>query len=161
MHKRFLQNSKPLRRGGRSARSGVAAVEAAIVLPLLVTLMLGVWEVGRMIQVNEILANAVREGARVAAGGESGGTPVTVSMVQQEVLNYMTSAGLPTAAVSGSTVTLTNLSTNSWTNPSDASPLDKFSVNVTIPSGTAYNSLRWGLVSTITGVSSLSVSTTW
>jgi Flp pilus assembly protein TadG len=130
-------------------------------LPILVTLMLGVWEVGRMIQVTEILQNAVREGARLAAGGNSSGTGVTVSMVQQEVLNYMTSAGLPTAAVNNATVTLTNLSSDTWTDPGDASPLDKFSVSVTVPSGTAYNSLRWGLVSTITGVSSLTVSTTW
>ena len=50
-------------------RRGAVAVEAAMTLPLLLTLMLGVWEVGRMIQVQQILVNAAREGARLAGGG--------------------------------------------------------------------------------------------
>ena len=61
------------------------AVEAAVVLPLLLILMLGVWEVGRMIQVQQVLVNAAREGARLAGGGYVNGTPVTATMVQQAV----------------------------------------------------------------------------
>ena len=76
-------------------REGVAAVEAAFVLPIVVTLMLGIWEVGRMIEVTQLVTNAAREGARVAAGGNINGTSVTVSTVQQAVKDYMTSAGLP------------------------------------------------------------------
>ncbi|MBS0210647.1 MAG: pilus assembly protein [Planctomycetes bacterium] len=151
---------RPARRRA-GARRGLAAVEAAFVMPFLVMLMLGVWEVGRMVEVNQILTNAVREGARVAAGGTTNNIPVTVSMVQAQVQNYMTAAGLPSAAVTGSTVTLTNLSSNTWTDPSDASPLDQYQVAVTIPSGSAFNSLRWALTSSITGMTSLTVSTKW
>jgi Flp pilus assembly protein TadG len=162
LHHIHSNSSTPRVRGRRRPlRNGAVAVEAAFLLPVLITLMLGVWEVGRIIQVQEILANAVREGARVAAGATSNNTDVTVAMVQAQVQNYMTASGLPTAAVSGSTVTLTNLSANSWTDPCDAQPLDKFSVSVSIPSGTAFNSLRWVLTSTITGMTSLNVSTTW
>jgi hypothetical protein len=82
-------------------------------------------------------------------------------MVQAQVQNYMTTAGLPSAAVTGSVVTLANLSANTWTDPSDATPLDKFSVTVTIPSGTAYNSLRWNLFNSLTGKTSLTVTTNW
>ncbi len=161
MHALQVSRSSVRRRRRSAHRRGAATVEAAFVLPMLITLMLGVWEVGRMVQVNQILVNAVREGARCAAGGTSNNTPVTVAMVQAEVQNYMQAAGLPSAAYNGATVTLTNLSGNSWTDPSGASPLDKFSVSVTIPSGSAFNSLRWGLVSSITGMTSITVTTTW
>jgi hypothetical protein len=114
-----------------------------------------------MIQVTQMLNNAVREGARIAAGGTLNDVPVTVAMVQAEVKDYMTAAGLPTTAVNGATVTVTNLSGNSWTDPGDALPLDRFRVTVTIPSGAAYNSLRWNLFNSITGKTSLSVSRDW
>lgn len=142
-------------------RGGAAAVEAAVVLPFVLFLMFGLWEVGRMVEINTILTNAVREGARMAAGGLSAGQPVTVAMVQQHVKDYMTAAGLPAAAVSGCNVTVTNLSSNSWTNPSDASPLDHFRVTVTIPAGAAYNSLQWSPVASITGTTSMTVSFDW
>ena len=86
---------------GAKHRRGAAAVEAVFLMPIILTLMLGVWEVGRMIQVSQILANAAREGARVAAGGYVNGTAVTVSTVQTEVQNYLTAAGLPSAAATG------------------------------------------------------------
>ena len=130
-------------------------------LPFLVVLIMGIWEVGRMLEVCEIITNAAREGARVAAGGTSNNIPVTVAMVQTEVLNYMTSAGLPTAAVNGAVVTLTNLSSDTWTDPCNAQPLDPFRVTVNIPAGTAYNSLRWNLFNTITGQTSLTISANW
>ncbi|HWA99735.1 MAG TPA: TadE family protein, partial [Pirellulales bacterium] len=75
-HAQTAPRSFRRRRQLRTVRRGAVAVEAALLLPVLVTLMLGVWEVGRMIQVYEILDNAVREGARVAAGGTSNNTPV-------------------------------------------------------------------------------------
>src|SRR5205085_6129993 len=103
-------------------RFGVAAVEAAIMLPFVLYLMLGLWEVGRMVWVTTILTNSVREGARVAAGGLSGGQGVTVAMVQQQVKDYLTSSGFPSTAVNGATITLTNLSSHNWTDPGDAWP---------------------------------------
>jgi Flp pilus assembly protein TadG len=144
-----------------ASRRGAVAVEAAFVLPLLLLLMFGVWEVGRLVQVNQLLTNAAREGARVAAGGYINGTGVTVSAVQQAVRDYMTASGLPTAAVSGAQISVTNLSANNWTHPVDAIPLDQFRVTVTIPSGAAFDSLRWALVSRITNMTSMTVAVDW
>lgn len=49
-------------------RSGAAAVEFALVLAVvLMPLMTGLWEVGRLVQVQQIVSNAAREGARLAA----------------------------------------------------------------------------------------------
>jgi Flp pilus assembly protein TadG len=137
------------------------AVEAAAVLPVLLVFLLGIWQVGRIIQVNQILYNAVREGARLAAGGYSAGNQVTASMVQTAVLNYMTAAGLPTTAVSNAQVTLTCLASPSWTDPYNANPLDKFQVSVTIPSGAAFNSLQITTLANIGGLSSITATVTW
>jgi Flp pilus assembly protein TadG len=142
-------------------RRGAVAVEAAICLTLLVILMLGLWEVGRLVQVNQILNNAAREGARLAAGGYVNSVGVTNAQVQQAVKDYMTSAGLPSAAVTGSTVTLTCLSSPTWSNPSAALPLDQFRVTVTVPSGTAFNSLKWNLLGSMTSLTSMTVSVRW
>jgi Flp pilus assembly protein TadG len=142
-------------------RFGAAAVEAAIILPLLLTFLIGLWEVGRMVWVATVLTNAAREGGRIAAGGVYAGNPVTVAMVQQQVKDYLSTAGFPSAAVTGATVTLTNLSSNSWTDPSDAWPLDHYRVTIAIPSGNAYSSLQFSPVSTITGTTSLTVSSDW
>jgi Flp pilus assembly protein TadG len=65
-------------------RRGVAAVEFAFVLPFILILLLGMWEEGRAIQVNQILYNAAREGARQASTGV-----VTNSAAQQVVINYL------------------------------------------------------------------------
>ena len=48
-------------------RRGVAAVEFAFVMPLLLLLITGVWELGRIIQVQSILNMAARDAARLAA----------------------------------------------------------------------------------------------
>lgn len=64
-------------------RSGVAAVETAVVLTfLLVPLLIGIWEMGRLVQVQQIVANSAREGARLAAQARtinSTGTPTLVT----------------------------------------------------------------------------------
>ena len=78
------------RRANVRRRRGTAAVEAAVLLPLALMLMLGTWEVGRMVEVSQILNNAAREGGRSASTGQN-----TNSQVQQTVLNYLTNAGLP------------------------------------------------------------------
>jgi Flp pilus assembly protein TadG len=139
----------------------MVAVEAALVLPVLLVLMMGVWEVGRLIQINQIVVNAAREGARLAAGGYVNGTAVTTTMVQQAVKDYMTSAGVPTAAVSGAQVSLVCQATPSWTNPSDALPLDKFQITVVIPSGTAFNSLRWTPAKLTSATQQMTVTVNW
>jgi len=129
-------------------------------MTVLVPLMLGMWEVGRIAQMSRIVKDAAREGARVAAGGVNNGTTVTVSNVQTAVQNSLTAAGLPAAAISGATIAVTNLSNNSWTDPGNALPLDHFRVTVTIPAGAAFNSLQLTGAS-VTGVTQLQEAVDW
>jgi len=163
-----VRNEPDIARSGASARRmcrargrrGVVAVEAAVVMPVIVALMLGMWEVGRLAEMSRILKDAAREGARVAAGGTNNGTSVTVANVQAAARNFLTAAGLPTAAINGATISVTNLSSNSWTDPGNALPLDHFRVTVTIPPGAAYSSLQ--LIGTsLTGITQLQESVDW
>lgn len=121
----------------RLRRSGTAAVEFALVLPLFLSLLLGAWEVGRMIEVQQILNNAARDGARQAASGNW-----TVSQVQTNIVNYLKAAGLPDY----SSKIATTVSVKDLTNPTPAAPalstddplqkatyLDQLAVSITIP----------------------------
>ncbi len=137
------------------------AVEAAIVMPLVLVLLFGIWEVGRFVLVGQTLDTAAREGARLAAGGYTNGTPVTAAMVQTAVQNYLTSAGFPAAAVSGAQIQVNCLASPPWNDPYLAQPLDPFQVVVTIPSGAAFNSLSWTLLPRLTSITQLSISVTW
>lgn len=45
-------------------RQGSAAVEFALCLPVIVLLMLGLWEIGRIVQVSNVMRHGAREAAR-------------------------------------------------------------------------------------------------
>jgi Flp pilus assembly protein TadG len=68
---------KPLSKRRRSQRNrrGGAAVEAALVLPMIVMFLFGVLEYGRYIMTLQVMTNAAREGARFALAHTQ---PVTV-----------------------------------------------------------------------------------
>jgi hypothetical protein len=55
----------------KGKRHGVAAVELAVLMVPLLILFLCVIELGRLIQVDQLMTNAAREGARMAAQGVS------------------------------------------------------------------------------------------
>src|SRR5262245_7394374 len=109
----------------RRTRRGVALVEFAIVLPLLILLLIGIWEVGRVIEVQQSVQNAAREGGRQASTGKR-----TASQVTQAVKDYLARAGYVTTNV---TVTLANLTDATRSDPTTANQLDKFQVTVTMP----------------------------
>lgn len=113
-----------MRQSNRSPRRGVAAVEFAVVLPLMLILVLGVWEIGRLVEVQQLLTNAAREGARKAAMGS-----VTNSDAKDAVTRYLQNTGIPTT---NATITVTN-ETNGSVDASSAAQLDRFRVTVTVP----------------------------
>ena len=57
-------------------------VEAAITIPLLLVLMVGIFEVGRAYQTWQVLTNAAREGARMAVT-PSGTAANTTALIRQ------------------------------------------------------------------------------
>jgi Flp pilus assembly protein TadG len=122
-------------------RSGTATVELALVLPLLLGLLLGTWEVGRLLQVHQVLDNAAREGARQASTGQ-----MTNAQVQLAVCQYIKDAGLPDyTATPSNVVTVTDV-TSPGTDVSVATEQDQLNVSVTIP----FSDVRWIALSLIT-----------
>ena len=78
-------------RRGFTARRGTAAVEFAVVAPLLLAIVMGVIEVGRAITVQELLTNASRERRARMAGND---TTALTATVQAAVNNYLSNGGI-------------------------------------------------------------------
>ena len=89
---------------GRRDRRGAVVVEFALVLPIFMALLLGTIELGRVFEVSQILATAVREGARFASAEKEGflaSGQTANDKVVSDIRNFLTAAGLP-----GSTATI-------------------------------------------------------
>lgn len=69
----------------KASRLGSAAVECALVSPVLVILVLGALDVGQFVNVAQTVDNASREGARLA----SRDTDATVTQIKTHVLDYL------------------------------------------------------------------------
>jgi len=137
----------------RASRSGVAAVEFALVMPLFITLLLGIWEIGRMVEVSQIVQNAAREGAREASTAT---TPLAT--IQTNVQSYVQGADAGITNMTGFKVTYANLTHPSVTDPTKATQMDKFTITVTLP----FDNVRWTLARlVIPAGAQLQASTTW
>jgi TadE-like protein len=112
----------------RHSRRGIAATELAVLLPFLLILLVGLWEVGRYIMIQNILDSAAREAGRLGASGAFFSStnhtrptapngplvlpsPSTNSdyELQKKVSAYLQTAGVGTT---GMTVTVTNKGTS-------------------------------------------------
>lgn len=136
------------------SRSALAAVELAVTLPVILTMLIGLWEVGRIVQVQQIILNAAREGARQAATGQ-----YTNAQVRTISLNYLRFGLNDTTGSITSTAnaTVANL-TRPGTDVSQSTSLDKIQVTVTIP----YSKVAWTSLTLVTNSSTvLSNQVTW
>src|SRR3954471_21454290 len=87
-------------------RRAAAAVELAVTLPVILGLLVGLWESARIVQIQQLLQSAAREGARQAATGQS-----SDSAVRQVTLQYLKVALGDTGGTmtAGAVVTVANL----------------------------------------------------
>ncbi len=123
----------------RPGRAGAAAVELAVLLPLLAGLLLGVWEFGRLIWVQQTLSNAAREGARQAASGDK-----SSDGVRQHIRMYPQRAGRDTTGMPDPQVD--NLTAANRSDPRTGQHLDRYRVRVTLP----MSNFRWVAVHYLT-----------
>ncbi len=148
------------RRSMKRRRRAAAAVEMAVLAPLLITVLLGIWEVGRMIEVQQLVNNAAREGARKAAVGSmidpttGSSKNITASDVTTTVTTYLTTNGVNTTGI---TVTYSNLTTPSATDPYQASQSDHLRVSVTLP----FSNVRYIALTSLTGITQLNGTADW
>lgn len=119
----------------RQSRRGAVAVEFAVVLPFFAALVIGTIEIGRALEVSQMMLIAVREGARLPATDYA--KPVaqlqaTNANVIADIRNYLRYAGVP---INNLTVEITNAETNAsldfQDNPGDEPRL--YRIRATIP----------------------------
>jgi Flp pilus assembly protein TadG len=68
----------------RRSEKGAALLEAAITIPMLLLIAVGIFEFGRAYQTWQVITNAAREGARVAVLPDP-----TPGIVEQRVFDYL------------------------------------------------------------------------
>jgi Flp pilus assembly protein TadG len=130
-----------------SHRGATASVELALLAPFLLAALFGIWEIGRLVQIQQVVDNAAREGARQAARGD-----LTSAQVRTAVTNYLEAGGVDTTSNGGVTFTYTDSSSGApvqRTSPIDvnnpsldvsaASPSDQLHMAVNVP----YRNVRW------------------
>lgn len=168
-------------RRGTSRRSGQAAVEFAACLPLVLLILSGVWEVGRITEVQQVMWNSCREASRDASLGQD-----NLATVASNLRTYLTSAEPTAFPPSHSTsmiapvvtlpantygytcwdntsnremftITFTDLTNTSVTDPTGMSQLDVYQLGVQAP----YKSIAISPLSQITSTTRLSVTSTW
>jgi len=167
--------------GGKLRRSGAAAMEFAICSPLIFLILLGLWEVGRITEVQNVVWNSAREGARDASMGQA-----NLQAVASNLLIYLQGAE-PTAFGHGHhtsmiapvvtlpahtygytcwdttanrelfTMTFTDLSNTNVTDPTGMSQLDHYEIGVQVP----YSSIGWLPAAQVTGNTRLYVTVDW
>lgn len=165
----------------RRSRHGMAAVEFAVCFPVLLGLLLGVWEVGRVTEVTQVMWNSAREAARDCSLGQD-----NLSTVANNLLAYLQSAepsafgqGHSTSVIAPVvtlpanttgytcwdntknrelfTITFTDLTTPTITDPTAMAQLDRYALGVQVP----YASIGWVPVAQITGMTRVSVTVDW
>jgi hypothetical protein len=130
---RLSRRCGPLAPLGR--RSAAAAVELAVVAPVLLLFLVGVWEYGRLIQVESMLSNAVREGGRQAATGK-----YTSAEVEQTVLDYITQSGYKTTdSANKLNVVVTAIDLTTGGDVKNCQRMDDIQVDVQYP----FKNARW------------------
>ena len=120
-----------LRRTRSEQRRGVAAVEFCVVLPLLVFCIFGIWEVGRMIEAQQILSNAAREAGRQASTGM-----LNQDGVRDVFLTYLARNQLSST---GYTFALANVTAPARNQPDTCEQLDRWQLDVSIPA----SNIQW------------------
>lgn len=122
-------------RSQETVRRGAVAVEFAFVAPILMTTALGLIELSRAYEGQNLLETAAREGARFASMDRDGMLPEgqsTNSKLTQDVKKFLASSGLDADNIS---VTVTHADDPGSTFDLDdpANDLKLFQVEITIP----------------------------
>jgi hypothetical protein len=138
---------------GLNQRPAAAAVEFAVVLPLLILVLIGVWEIGRLIQLQQIMNNAARDGARLASqatlvNADGATTQIGVDVGEPNVVDtvkdYLRAAGI--SNLDGLHVSFQFIEGDTTlVEPYEGVKNQRFRLRVTMP----YENLRWTNLSLI------------
>jgi len=96
---------------GTPAERGIELLEFALVLPLLLVLLLGIFDFGAAFALRQKMTNAAREGARIVVSSSltdqscSSSTPCSIVAAANAVVRYMADAGASLSCVQPSSPT--------------------------------------------------------
>ncbi len=113
-------------KGTESSERGAAMLEAALTMLTLLVLLFAIFEAGRMLNIQQTLTNAAREGARLSVlpAAATGSPPVpsdtlpSTSVVQARVQDFLNASGLNGAAATVDVNQCCDPSPNTCTAPS-------------------------------------------
>ncbi|VTR97413.1 TadE family protein [Tuwongella immobilis] len=133
-------------------RRGVAAVEFAVCFPVLMLMMIGIWEIGRLVHVKQLISNAAREGARAASTGLRDFNGIT-----GVVRNYLLNSGI--SNTTGLVVKVTNLTKSAGPsyNPANADQLDELQIEISLP----FNNVKWVFLPQLSTVTTINGKANW
>ena len=164
-------------------RLGAAAVEFAVCAMPMFLMIIGLWEVGRMVEVQQVIWSSAREAARDSSLGED-----SLLTVATNLANYLQNAE-PTAFAKGHstslrtttialpantygyscwdttatpnkelfTITFIDITNTAVTDPTGMVQLDRYEITVQVP----YATIGWSTVPQITGVARLQATVDW
>ena len=125
------------KQSAQNRKGGIVVVEFAVVTSfVLLPLLLGIWELGRILELQQVLTNAAREGGRAASAGQ-----MTSSQIQTVITNYITNNNPNILISTGNLTIVINDVTTPGTDPSQATQGDQLYVSVS----TAFSNVRWDL----------------
>src|SRR5208337_5576771 len=90
----------------QDSEGGAAAVEFALVIPLLLLVLCGIFDFGNLYFQMDLVNNAARQGARLAAVNDWTSSAINTA-IQQSYGNNLTAVANPATPTSGSNVTVT------------------------------------------------------
>ncbi len=148
--------------------------------PLILLILLGLWEVGRIIQVANVMRNGAREAARDASLGQDSLQTVASNLTgflqgalptafgQGDSMTLQTATGLPTNTTGYTcwdntknkelfTITFTDVTNPNVTDPTAMQKLDHYQIGIQVP----YSTIGWTSVAQITGVNRLMITVDW
>ena len=134
-------------------RKGAALVEMALVLPIFMTVTLGIIEFGRAMMVGQMVTNAARESVRLAIIDGSSNADV-----QAHVNSFLQSAINVDPSFITTTITITPApgSTTTGNEVANAAPKDLITVNISVPfSEVSYLSPQWLDTANMTAAASM------
>jgi Flp pilus assembly protein TadG len=124
---------------GRRDRSAAATVEMAILLPVLATIMLGMFELSRGMMVKQILTDAARKGCRTGIIHQYGNSDIINDVTGVMLDNGFGTSKFNPPALGSITITVTDSSGNTLTDALNAPSGSIVSVQVGIP----VSSIAW------------------
>lgn len=131
-------------RGRRNSSAGSQLLELALVVPILLLIVIGVWDFGNAFAMKQKLTNAARGAARVMVStpfmnppnptGCTTAVPCSVVSAATSVQNYLTNAGLDGSWITPSTPTNSpSVGSCEWTwisSPSNSTASDYYKLDI-------------------------------